>query len=80
MERRVVITALGAITPIGNNVEETWKSIENKKYTTYDFDGIQSKIIEYYEDREKLAKKGISNNEYENILIVMDKISKEYNI
>lgn len=24
MEKRVVITGLGAITPIGNNVEETW--------------------------------------------------------
>lgn len=31
MERRVVITGLGAITPIGNNVNETWKAIENKK-------------------------------------------------
>lgn len=31
MEKRVVITGLGAITPIGNNVEETWDGIENKK-------------------------------------------------
>lgn len=31
MEKRVVITGLGAITPIGKNVEETWKGIENKK-------------------------------------------------
>lgn len=31
MERRVVITGLGAITPIGNNVEELWNGIENKK-------------------------------------------------
>ena len=30
MEKRVVITGLGAITPIGKNVEETWKGIENK--------------------------------------------------
>ena len=29
MEKRVVITGLGAITPIGKNVEETWKRIEN---------------------------------------------------
>ena len=28
MEKRVVITGLGAITPIGNNVEETWNGIE----------------------------------------------------
>ena len=27
--RRVVVTGLGAVTPIGNNVEEMWKSVEN---------------------------------------------------
>lgn len=31
MERRVVITGIGAISPIGNNVEETWEGIKNKK-------------------------------------------------
>lgn len=31
MERRVVITGLGAITPIGKNVEENWDGIKNKK-------------------------------------------------
>lgn len=31
MEKRVVITGLGAITPIGKNVDETWDGIENKK-------------------------------------------------
>ena len=29
MERRVVITGLGAITPIGNNVEEFWDGIKS---------------------------------------------------
>ena len=27
MDKRVVITGLGAITPIGKNVEENWNSI-----------------------------------------------------
>lgn len=31
MSRRVVVTGLGAITPIGNNVEEFWSSIKSKK-------------------------------------------------
>ena len=31
MERRVVITGLGCVTPIGNNVEEFWKGIEESK-------------------------------------------------
>lgn len=30
MERRVVITGIGAITPIGKSVDETWESIKNK--------------------------------------------------
>ena len=30
MERRVVITGMGAITPIGKDVEQTWKSIKEK--------------------------------------------------
>lgn len=31
MERRVVITGIGAITPIGKNVKETWDGIEHRK-------------------------------------------------
>jgi len=31
MDKRVVITGLGAITPIGKDVVETWKAIENKE-------------------------------------------------
>ncbi len=31
MEKRVVITGIGAITPIGNNVNETWNAIKEKK-------------------------------------------------
>ena len=31
MERRVVITGLGALTPIGNNVEESWEGIKSNK-------------------------------------------------
>ena len=31
MERRVVITGLGAITPIGNTSKEMWESIKDGK-------------------------------------------------
>ena len=31
MDRRVVVTGLGAITPIGNNVEESWNGIKTGK-------------------------------------------------
>lgn len=30
MSRRVVVTGMGAITPIGNSVDEFWKSLKNK--------------------------------------------------
>ena len=31
MEKRVVITGMGAVTPLGNNVEDTWKGIKEGK-------------------------------------------------
>ena len=31
MERRVVITGMGAVTPIGNNVIDTWQGIKDGK-------------------------------------------------
>ena len=31
MRNRVVVTGLGAITPIGNCVEEFWKGLKEKK-------------------------------------------------
>ena len=31
MSRRVVVTGMGAITPIGNSVEEFWNSLKEKK-------------------------------------------------
>lgn len=29
MERRVVITGMGAVTPLGNNVETYWENLKN---------------------------------------------------
>ncbi len=49
MERRVVVTGLGAITPIGNTVEEFWKGIKEgkcgiDKITKFDTEGYKVKI------------------------------------
>lgn len=49
MDRRVVITGLGAISPIGNNVDEIWKSIEDKKcgideITAFDTTNFKTKL------------------------------------
>ncbi|MGN0318079.1 MAG: beta-ketoacyl-ACP synthase II [Lachnospira sp.] len=42
--RRVVVTGLGAVTPIGNSVKEMWESVENSRcgidrITHYDLEG-----------------------------------------
>ena len=34
MKRRVVVTGLGAVTPIGNTVEEFWKG-RNRTYHSF---------------------------------------------
>ena len=66
MEKRVVITGLGAITPIGKDVNETWKGIENKKcgidkITLFDTDNFKTKLagevkeydaLEYFEQKQ----------------------------
>ena len=49
MDRRVVITGLGAITPIGNNVEEFWKGIKTSKcgiaeITEFDTENFKVKL------------------------------------
>ena len=49
MEKRVVITGLGAITPIGNTVKEAWDGIKNKKcgidkITLFDVETFKCKL------------------------------------
>ena len=47
MEKRVVVTGLGAITPIGNNVAELWEGIKTGKCGIDDitlFDTSNSKV------------------------------------
>ena len=66
MEKRVVITGLGAKTPIGKDANETWKRIENKecgidKITFFDTDNFKTKLageikeydpLEYFEQKQ----------------------------
>ena len=55
MERRVVITGLGAITPIGNNAKEFWKGIKEGKcgideITHFDITGYKVKLAAEVKD------------------------------
>lgn len=49
MEKRVVITGMGAVTPIGNNINEYWNGLKNGKngidfITSFDTDDMKVKI------------------------------------
>ena len=65
MENRVVVTGMGAITPIGNNVEEFWKGIlEGKcgidKITAYDTTRHKVALaaeVKNFDPEEALGKK-----------------------
>lgn len=65
MERRVVITGLGAITPIGKNVKETWKGIQEKKcgidkITLFDATGYKTTLdaeVKEYEAEQYFDRK-----------------------
>ena len=55
MTKRVVITGLGAISPIGNTVEETWKGIKEKKcgideITLFDTSNLKTKLAAEVKD------------------------------
>lgn len=66
MEKRVVITGLGAITPIGKDVYETWEGIKNKKcgidkISLFDTENFKTKLaaevknydpLEYFEVKQ----------------------------
>jgi 3-oxoacyl-[acyl-carrier-protein] synthase II len=55
MKKRVVITGMGALSPIGNNVEETWQSLVNGKsgiglITRFDASDLPARIAAEVKD------------------------------
>ena len=67
MKRRVVITGMGLVTPIGNNINEFWDSLKNGKHGINNithFDTSDSKVkiaaeIKNFEPEKVLDKKEI---------------------
>lgn len=65
--KRVVITGMGAITPIGNNVEEFWKGIKQGKcgideISLFDTSSFKVKLaaeVKAYEPEEYFEKKAV---------------------
>ncbi|SES76328.1 3-oxoacyl-[acyl-carrier-protein] synthase II [Salinibacillus kushneri] len=69
MKRRVVVTGLGAVSPLGNDVDTLWKNIKNgksgiKKLDSEEFQDINTKIAgsindfpaEHYLDAKEIKK------------------------
>ncbi len=59
MGKRVVITGLGAVTPIGNNVNETWNGIKERKcgideITLFDTTNFKTKLAAEIKDYDPL--------------------------
>ena len=66
MNKRVVITGMGAITPIGKNIEEMWEGIQNKvcgvnEITLFDTTNFKTKVaaeiknydpLEYFDSKQ----------------------------
>ena len=47
--RRVVVTGLGAVTPVGNNVKDTWEGLKSGRngiapITLFDTSGYKAKL------------------------------------
>ena len=65
MERRVVITGMGALTPVGNNIDEMWESLKQGKcgideITRFDTTDYKVKLageLKNFNEEEYLEKK-----------------------
>lgn len=71
MERRCVITGMGAVTPVGNTTEEFWNSIKNgvcgidfiKTFDTADFKVKVGAEIKNFEPEKYVPKKDVKRND-----------------
>lgn len=90
MEKRVVITGLGAITPIGNNVEDFWKNIVDGKcgidgITLFDTTNFKVKLageVKNYNPEDYFEKKTAKRlDRYTQFAIIASKeIMKDSNL
>ena len=71
MKRRCVITGLGAVTPLGNTVEEYWNGLKNgvcgidyiKKFDTTDYKVKIAAEIKDFDPEQYMTKKDVKRND-----------------
>ncbi len=71
MERRVVVTGMGAITPIGNTVEEYWNGLKSgvcgidyiKKFDTSEFKVKIAGEVKDFDSERYMTKKDVKRND-----------------
>ena len=71
MERRCVITGLGAVTPLGNTVEEYWNGLKNgvcgidyiKKFDTTDYKVKIAAEIKDFDPEQYMTKKDVKRKD-----------------
>ena len=71
MERRCVITGLGAVTPLGNTVEEYWNGLKNgvcgidyiKKFDTTDYKVKIAAEIKDFDPEQYMTKTDVKRND-----------------
>ena len=59
MDKRVVVTGMGIVSPVGNNVETYWENLKKgvngiKKLTRFDTEGLAASVAGEITDREQL--------------------------
>ena len=62
--RRVVVTGMGAITPVGNNIDEYWQSLKNgvngiAPITQFDASDLKAKLaaeVKNFDPRDYMEK------------------------
>ena len=82
MKRRVVVTGMGAITPIGNTVPEFWENLKNgmvgireiTKFDTADFKVKLAAEVKGFDPAERMDKK--ASRRMESFLTVCGSSSK----
>ncbi|MCD7825024.1 MAG: beta-ketoacyl-ACP synthase II [Clostridiaceae bacterium] len=71
MEKRCVITGLGAVTPLGNTVEEYWNGLKNgvcgidyiTKFDTSDFKVKIAAEVKNFDPEQYMTKKDVKRND-----------------